>query len=530
MVNQMEKQGIELSKSDIVNKEGAQASSLFSREWQTVAVGLADGIGKTGSRTVEDLKQAGKDFSENPLHATAKYLENHWTDAAAGAAITFLRPTKWANAALLAYSLRGGAAATYDTLVGAMDPKADLNKLRSNYSDEISQQGTAFISSMPMALLGGNVGKAGAGAVFGKGMGALDLLDGKVSLTQVKQNLWELHDAIKPPPVKLVVTDMDNTLASHAHYFSEGIKTAITDISAKTSIPESELYTSIGNQMEKYRSHDYPWSLEIALKDRLKIGEPGGMSPADFEKNIAKPFWDTIDQSLKDNHHPYPGVRETLDELQRRKIPVAVLSDAPAFIGLRRLSNLGLKDGAVERFYGLHNWEEPPGLSKELLQPGRDRVEALLKTENSLKEFRALPSQWEKPETGGFQALMRHYDVRPSETLMIGDSRVKDVGLAYKSGARAIWASYGQIPAAEEAVLTRLRPIPENNGGVDSKGAAPPKTYAPYLEAAGSYDRLLAHLNPEANYSELGVQAYRSLMVRPDLKAALGAYAWSQPK
>jgi hypothetical protein len=157
-------------------------------------------------------------------------------------------------------------------------------------------------------------------------------------------------------------------------------------------------------------------------------------------------------------------------------------------------------------------------------------VESLLKTENSLKEFRALPHQWEKPETAGFEALMRQYNVRPSETLMIGDSRVKDVGVAHKAGSRGVWASYGQPSAAEEAVLTRLRPLPENNGGVASKGVAPPKKYAPYLEAADSYDRLLAHLNPEANYAELASQAYRSLMLKPDMKAALGAYSISQPR
>lgn len=526
----MERQELQLSKNELAKNDAENASSVFSREWQTVGLGLADGIGKTGSRTADDLKQAGKDFSANPISATAQYLENHWTDAAAGAAITFLRPTKWANAALVAYSLRGGATATYDALVGAMDPKADLKQLRNTYSDEISRQGTAFISSMPLAFLGGNIGKAGANAVFGKGMGALDMLSGKVTMADLKQNLWDLHDAIKPPSVKLVITDMDNTLASHGKYFSEGIKTAITDLSAKTAIPESELYSSIGNQMEKYRSHDYPWSLELALKDRLKIGEPGGMSVADFEKNIANPFWDTIDNSLKEHHSPYEGVKETLEELQRRNIPVAVLSDAPAFIGLRRLSNLGLQHGLVERFYGLHNWHEPAGLSEELMQAGRNRVESLLKTENSLKEFRALPHQWEKPETAGFEALMRQYNVRPSETLMIGDSRVKDVGVAHKAGSRGVWASYGQPSAAEEAVLTRLRPLPENNGGVASKGVAPPKKYAPYLEAADSYDRLLAHLNPEANYAELASQAYRSLMLKPDMKAALGAYSISQPR
>jgi hypothetical protein len=73
----MEKQELQLSKNELAKNDAENASSVFSREWQTVGLGLADGIGKTGSRTAEDLKQAGKDFSANPISATAQYLENH---------------------------------------------------------------------------------------------------------------------------------------------------------------------------------------------------------------------------------------------------------------------------------------------------------------------------------------------------------------------------------------------------------------------------------------------------------------------
>lgn len=526
----MDTKGLQLSKSEMLHSDN-EASSVFSREWQTLALGFTEGLLRSGSTTASDLKQTAKDFSESPIATSSLFLKNHWGDAVAGAALTFLNPTKLANAALLAYSLRGAAYQTYDTFIGALDPQADLNKLKNNYANGISEQGTAFLSSMPLAMLGGNFGRAGANAVFGKNLGAIDMLSGRVSLSEVKERLWNIHDQINPPAVKLVVTDMDNTLASHGHYFAEGVKKGIADLSVKTNIPEQELYSSIGQQMENYRSHDYPWSLEIALKDRLKVGEAGSMSAAEFEKNIVKPFWDTIDQSLKDNHKPFPTVVETLEELKNRKIPVVVLSDAPAFVGLERLVNLGLDRGLVERFYGLHNWTEPKGLSKDLLGLGHQRVETLLNTPNGLKEFRALPGQWEKPNTNGFEALMREYGVRPKETLMIGDSRVKDVGVAHNAGARGIWAEYGNPGAADEAVLTRLRPLPENSGGVGASAVSPgAKKYAPYLEAATSYDRLLAHLNPKANYLELASNAARSLSLRPELKTTIAAYAFNQPE
>lgn len=520
--------GLILTRSEMV-KDNLPSGSALEREWQALAGGFAEGLAKAGSTTASDLSKAGSDFAARPIATSIDFLKNHWQDAAAGAAITFLRPTRWANAALLAYSMKGVGVASYNTFVSALDPKANINEIKSNYANEISHQGTAFLSAMPMALVGGSIGRAGANAVFGKNLGALDLASGKVSLAEVKSNLWNIYDSVKPPKVKLVVTDMDNTLASHGHYFSEGIKKAIGDLAQKTKIPEAELYKSIGQQMENYRSHDYPWSLEIALKDRLKVGQPGGMPVSAFHENIVKPFWQTLDDALVQHHKPYPGVLETFAELKARNIPVVALSDAPAYIGLRRLQNLGLDKGHVERFYGLHNWKEPPGLSAEMLKLGRERVEGMLSAPNGLKELRALPAHFEKPHTGGFEALMHEYKLRPKEVLMIGDSRVKDVGVAHKAGSRAVWASYGQASAAEEAVLTRLRPLPENSGGVGlAQVAAKPKQYAPYLEAAPGYSSLLSHLAPKANYAGLAANAARSLLVKPELSAVLGAYSLDQ--
>lgn len=524
----MENQNLRLTKSEALSTE--VSSSVFSREWQTLAGGISKGASLTGSTTVENLKQAGSDFMSNPLSATANYVCNHFQDVVAGAAITFMRPGRLANAALAAYSLRGTAYATYDAFTGALDPKADISKLTDHYAKELSEQGTAFISSMPAALAGGNLGRAGANAVFGKNLGGLDYLAGKIPKEDVSANLWKIRDTLNPPKVKLLITDMDNTLASHGKYFSTGVEKAITELSAKTKIPESELNTLIGNEMEKARSHDYPWSVEIALQDRFQVGKPGGMSVADFHDNIVKPFWKTLDESMSENFKAFPGVESTLQELKAKNIHVAVLSDAPAYIGLKRLETTGISPGLVDRFYGLHNWHDPVNVSTELAAHGYGRVESMLKTPHQLSEFRPLPHHWEKPDTNGFEALMRAYNVRPAETLMIGDSRVKDVGVAHRAGSRAIWAKYGTPLASEEAILARLRPAPENSGGVAPGTTGKPKQYAPYLEAAESFTSVLNHLEPKVNIPEIARQTGKSLLVRPEFSAALGAYALLQPQ
>lgn len=499
-----------------------EGSSLLSREWQTLALGLGDGIVRTGNQTAIDLKQGACDLANDPLGTTGRFLKNHWTDAATGAAITFLKPTKWANAMIMAYSLRGVGYATAEAGIGALSPDANINRLRNDYAEELSHQGTAFLSSMPLAMLGGHVGKAGANAVFGKNLGALDLASGRVSPATVKENLWNIHDAIRPPAVKLVVTDLDNTIASFSRYFAEGTKNAISELSLKTQIPEAELYKCIGRQMELY-PFDCPWSVELALKDRLKVGEPGGMSCEDFSKKIAKPFFETIDKSLKENLELYPTVRKALEELKSRGIPVAVLSDAPAGFALQRLRHLGLDNGLVDRLYGL-SCKPPSELSPEIASRGQGHVDALLSAKHGLSEFRVLPQEWEKPNPSGIRELMKVYDVRPKETLMIGDSRLRDVGVAHSSGAGGIWAEYGKRLPDEVAVLNRL-----DSGGFSKPAPGPKPEPPPHLEAAQSYERILAHLNPQADYLAVAKKAAGALLVRPQLTAAAAAFSITQP-
>lgn len=515
---------IELKSREAELLDQTKTSTLLGREASVIAGGFVDGLSKAGSTTASDLGKGFEKFKEAPLAATSEYLQNHWQDAAVGAAITFLNPKKWANYALLAYSMRGVGYATYDAVTDAADPKANLNAARDKFANAISHEGTAFVSTLPMALAGGMVGRGAANSVFGKDLGALDLATGKVSMGQVKENLLSIKDTISPPPVKLVITDMDNTLAPFSHYFAQGVKKGMAELSQKTKIPEAELYPAVGKVMDLNRAHDYPWSLEVVLGESLNVGKPGGMTVAEFRKDIVDPFWNTIDKSLIENHKPYEGVVDTLKQLKARDIPVVVLSDAPGFIGLRRLANLGLdKNGLVERLYALQNWTPPTGLSAEMLAAGHQRVNSMLNIANELKEVKMIPQAWEKPHTDGFNALMKEYKVRPAETLMIGDSRVKDVGVAHNAGSRGIWAEYGNPNSIDEGILLRLRPLPENR---PAPGTAPgsKKNYAPYLEAATSYKAVLNHLEPKTNLGTIASKTLSAITVRPELGNAAITY------
>ncbi len=500
-------------------EESSQTRAFLSREASVLGGGLIDGLGKATTTTIADLEKAGQDFVSNPLTTTGNYLKNHWQEAVVGAGISALAPKRWMNVALMAYCMRGFFSSTAQAGAAAADSNADVDGLRHSYSEVVSHEGTAFLSSLPMTMAGSVVGRAGANAVFGENLGAMDLLSGKVTPGQLKTNLWDLHDNVLPPSTKLLISDMDGTLSKFWKYEAIGVQKAIGDLASKTGLSEKTLYETIGHEMEIARSHDYPWVVELALKDKLGVDKPGGMTAQQFRTNISEPFWNTIDQSMKENLDLFDGVEGTLKELRDRNIPVVVLSDAPAFIGLKRLTQVGLDRGLVERMYALHNWQEPATLSPDMLSLGRERVNSMLNIPHGLKEFRVIPKEWEKPHTDGFKALMSEYGLRPRQVLMIGDSRVKDVGVAANAGSRGIWAEYGNPPKEYEDILLRLRPLPENSG---APGAAAAKVYPPMVAKVKNYADLLDYLHPRADYMALSKQVGQSLLVAPRWQAALG--------
>ncbi|MBY0550102.1 MAG: HAD family hydrolase [Candidatus Obscuribacterales bacterium] len=503
--------GFSSGKGDLLCDTPLQKNFL-EREIDVLGMGLLEGLGKAGATTVGDLGAGWQNLKTNPLEATGTFLKNHWHEAAVGAALTFVNPRRFANMALMAYSMRGVGYATYDAAVSAADPAADLAAVRNRYSTALGHEGTAFVSCLPMAMLGGMAGKAGANAVFGKNMGAADLLSGQVSLGQVKRNLWNICDTVNPPKVRLVISDLDNTMAPFNEYFARGIDKAVPEVAARTGIPELEIYRSVGQHMEKFRSFDYPWSLELALGERLNVGKPGGMSIADFNAKVSEPFWSAIDRALVEHHKPYAGVMDTLAKLKESNIPVAVLSDGSSFIALRRLTNLGA-DKFVERLVALKNWQEPAGLSSDLLAYGRNRVQQMLDAPHAMKEFVSIDGKFEKPNTAGFELILDRYKLRPSQARMVGDSKMKDCGVAHNAGSQSLWARYGHTAPADEAVLTRLRPLPE--------GSPKPAQPVPMLAAIDSFSQVLDHLNPKRDFNAMLGSTGRALFNRPQLRTGI---------
>lgn len=488
-------------------------TGLFKREAEVLGEGLAHGLSEVAQTTWSDLRKAGSRFVEDPLDTTAHYVKKHWQDAIAGAVIGFVNPRGAANLLLVGWSMRGLGSATDQAMRQAAKPDADLEQVKRQFAEAVSHEGTAFLGAMPMAFAGSIVGRAGANHIFGRNMAAYDLLRGRVKPAEVRANLLEISDQVRPPKVKRVITDLDGTTYPFSDYFAPAIRDAVPELAKKTGMTQPEVYRALGEIMDMRRTHDWPWVLEESQLARRWVG-----TPEEFRSQVVEPYHQHLDAYRLKYLRAFPEVLETMAELKQRGVQIYALSDAPAFIAKARAEGTGV----AKYLDGLYALETPEAALADVrfpqaLEHGRQRVYNLLHSPSDLKVTQ-VPKAFEKPDTGGILMVLDNPPrLRPREMLYIGDSRVKDGGVAHNVGIPYLRARYGSVIAAEyEEVLATLRP---DFGAAGPKAA---KVYPPIMAEVASYADILKFIEPKPDYAKLSVNLGKSLLVPPRFKSALG--------
>lgn len=112
----------------------------------------------------------------------------------------------------------------------------------------------------------------------------------------------------------------------------------------------------------------------------------------------------------------YPGVKDTLDELKKQGLKLAIITDADSYHALARLTRV------------------------ELL----DSFDTLIAADMTGTK---------KPDPAHFVFAMQALGTRPEESLVVGDSILRDIVPARKLGMKTAYASYGDWRPPEEMDL-----------------------------------------------------------------------------
>lgn len=491
-----------------------ESRSILQREFEVLAKGGISGLGQGFSRSMQDLGAFASDLRVKPGEATYNLIADHWHEAAIGAGISFLTPRKYLNLALLAVSGRGLGIASYDAMLAAADQNQDLKSVKARFAADIAGETRLFLNALPATLAGAAAGRSAANLVFGKGLGALDLASGKVSLESVRSNLWQASDKLFPPKARLAVFDLDATLVSSNKHLALGIEAGSAKIAEASGLSRQTVAGLLQEQFGKLKSFSNPWTVELALAEKLQVGKPGGMSYEQFRSKISDPYWKVFEETAAENLQVYKGVRQTLDGLAAENVKSIVFTNSAGFGALPRLQLTNL-DRSFTNSIMLDNVKPPSGLSAELIKHGQERLAAVM--DKSAVPVSIIERQMAKPNAEYLNLTIKEAGLRPSQVLMIGDSLASDMLVAQRSGARGLWARWSEIDAPYDAMLNKV-----------SGGNFPPqaKLKVPFELELHSPQQILQNLRPARDISGLA----KSTLALPPALVPLQSYGYSERK
>jgi FMN phosphatase YigB (HAD superfamily) len=229
------------------------------------------------------------------------------------------------------------------------------------------------------------------------------------------------------PAIRLVVTDLDNTLYDWVTFFTTSFFRMVEAASEKLRVPRDQLLNEIREVHRRHRNSEHPFAL-------LEIETVTKRYPNWSRGELAKEFqsvFDEFSRTRRETLKLYSGVRETLERLRLNQTPVVGHTEATVPNALYRLRALEL-EGFFYRLYAA----TPSGSGHY----DKERGEALLRTSIDVKYLG--PGE-HKPDPRVLLDICEQSRTSPQETLYIGDSMSRDIAMAKDAGVWAAWAQYG---------------------------------------------------------------------------------------
>jgi phosphoglycolate phosphatase len=242
--------------------------------------------------------------------------------------------------------------------------------------------------------------------------------------------------------IRLVVTDMDNTLYSWIDYIVPAVEAMVDAVQLSTGFPRVKVVQSLKAVYTKHESNEYPFALQES-SIFAEFPEFGS-----FDKLVIEPARMAFSAARKKYLRPYKGVLETLAQLKARGVTVVALTDAPRNPAEQRVRRMEL-DQFLAGLYTMPGFHFPKGPDGEALVA----PDILQRAERGAYKPRCptheLPRECEKPNPAGLERILKDHGAEPNEVLVVGDSVKKDVGVAKKVGCHDAWAEYGTYVSLE---------------------------------------------------------------------------------
>jgi FMN phosphatase YigB (HAD superfamily) len=234
--------------------------------------------------------------------------------------------------------------------------------------------------------------------------------------------------------IKLLVTDLDNTLYDWVGYFSEAFEAMVEALATHLGLPREQLLDEFKAVHQRVGNSEHPFAI-------LELPSVQARYPKLSRGDIARELDDVLhafNSARKRHLRLYPGVEETLRALHERGITVVGHTEAIPENAYFRLSALGI----LPFFRSLY---AIAGSGVEHPQP--ERAVALAPPDGFVTR---LPPDERKPNPRLLLDITRREGVPVEECMYVGDSLTRDVAMAAAAGCVSVWARYGTAVNADQ--------------------------------------------------------------------------------
>ena len=227
--------------------------------------------------------------------------------------------------------------------------------------------------------------------------------------------------------MKLVITDLDNTLYDWVTYFAMSFSAMVDELVSILDLDRDVILDQFKHVHHVNKNSEQPFDvLELPAVKKKFTGEDN-LSVLRHLDPALQAF-----NKMRERHlRLYPGVRSTLRRLRNAGVCVTAHTEAIAVNAYFRLRRLGIWK-YINHLYALEGKLLPHPV------PEREKVHSPPKRYVDL-----LPTSKRKPNPELLLDICHHQGFDPSEAVYIGDSLTRDISMAKEAGVFAIWAQYG---------------------------------------------------------------------------------------
>lgn len=241
--------------------------------------------------------------------------------------------------------------------------------------------------------------------------------------------------------MKLLVTDLDNTLYDWVTYFARSFDAMAAVLERQLEIPREQLFREFRVIHQRFGESERAYSaLELP-----SVAERYPDCSREKRASLLAPAFDAFSAERKRSLTLYPGVQDTLEAFARTGIRIVGHTEASEHNAVGRLESLGIASYFSELF-ALESPTQTHPNPFYVAPPSKVR-----------ERVHRVPRSERKPNPELLRHICQRESTAPSETVYIGDSITRDVSMANASGVFSVWARYGTTfaPQAWE-VLTRI--------------------------------------------------------------------------